>query len=207
MAFSKERKDNMNLIVDNHKTAGNSATDALAKFMSGEKVALDADFKEEDHPRGGEGSGKGGQCVKSNATVAKEDDLGSPSDTPPNDEDPTKIARKLGYLGKKEGAAEWLADSEGKKRLKDYNDFLELAEKDDAKAQKWFNNFGKLSTMWGYSDKGKAEFSKELGDSRKAKDFISRIEKTQERRDKELSSYYKSERENPITLGLGRKRT
>lgn len=49
----------MNLIVDNHKTAGNSATDALAKFMSGEKVALDADFKEEDHPRGGEGRDKG----------------------------------------------------------------------------------------------------------------------------------------------------
>lgn len=40
-----------------------------------EKVAMDAaEFKEEEHPREGEGSGKGGQFAKKPETLAKEDD-------------------------------------------------------------------------------------------------------------------------------------
>lgn len=37
-------------------------------------------FKEEDHPRGGKGSKEGGKFVKSDKTIAKEDDLGSPTE-------------------------------------------------------------------------------------------------------------------------------
>ena len=61
------------LIFDSHRGSTNLETDMLARYMAGEKVVMDGEFKEEDHPRGGEGSGKGGQFVKSEKTKQKED--------------------------------------------------------------------------------------------------------------------------------------
>lgn len=75
--------------------------EALVGYMSGEvkvsKVAMDCGgtscggssgsphFKEEDHPRGGKGSGKGGKFVKSNKTIAKEDALETPKEKKPEE--------------------------------------------------------------------------------------------------------------------------
>lgn len=64
------------------EAAEKSVKDALIEELEEkETVAKDAapgDFKEEDHPRGGKGSEKGGQFVKSDKTITKEDDIGSP---------------------------------------------------------------------------------------------------------------------------------
>ena len=178
------------LVFDAREKPENApATSRMEAYLKG---TYDANgFKEEDHPRGGEGSGKGGQFVKSNATVAKEDDLGKPSESPQGI-DLHKKARNLGYLGDKKKAEEWLNSDEGKKRTKDYDDFLEIANNDDAKAKEWFNKFANLQAMWNYSDSKKDKFAKELGESSKAKNFIKRLEDTHKRRERELQNYYAS---------------
>lgn len=71
------------LIYDASYRETNKGGEGLQDYLNG-KVTMDAapgGFKEEDHPRGSEGSGKGGQFVKSNKTIEKEDDLGSPADS------------------------------------------------------------------------------------------------------------------------------
>lgn len=182
------------LVFDAREKLENApATSRMEAYLKG---TYDANgFKEEDHPRGGEGSGNGGQFVKSNATIAKEDDLGKPSESPQGI-DLHKKARNLGYLGDKEKAEEWLNSDEGKKRTKDYDDFLEIANNDDAKAKEWFNKFANLLTSWNYSESKKDKFAKELGDSPKAKNFIKRLEKSNERRNKSLTNFYAANERN-----------
>ena len=69
------------LIYDSNKKVSNPPeTAAMEAYLKG--VFDAAEFKEEDHPRGGKGSESGGKFVKSEKTKRKEDevdDLGDPS--------------------------------------------------------------------------------------------------------------------------------
>lgn len=70
------------LVFDAREKTENAPTTArMEAYLKG--TYDDNKFKEEDHPRGGEGSGKGGQFVKSEKTKQKEDmvdNLGKPDE-------------------------------------------------------------------------------------------------------------------------------
>ena len=71
------------LIYDsNQKLHNPPETAALETYLKG---VFDAEeFNEEDHPRAGKGERGGGQFKKSNKTIEKEDDLGSPDEKTAN---------------------------------------------------------------------------------------------------------------------------
>lgn len=71
------------LIYDASERMKNSPnTRDMEAYLKG--VYDSAEFKEEDHPRGKEGSGKGGQFVKSEKTKQKEDDVDKIEDSKEN---------------------------------------------------------------------------------------------------------------------------
>lgn len=71
------------LIYDASYREENKSGAGLSAYLNG-KITMDAEpssFKEEDHPRGKEGTREGGKFVKSNKTIEKEDDLDSQIDS------------------------------------------------------------------------------------------------------------------------------
>lgn len=137
--------------------------EGLQDYLNG-KVTMDSalgDFKEEDHPRGAEGSGKGGQFVKSEKTKQKEDDVDMVSkhtpviiSTPEGFRRPTTSPKRPSYTNEEEQASKQQLEAVWKARNAAYEelgalkwgDLRNLSEEQNGELHNWNSGYKELET-------------------------------------------------------------
>lgn len=151
------------LIYDASYRDTNKVGEGLQDYLNG-TVTMDAapgDFNDEDHPRGKEGSGKGGQFVKSEKTKQKEDEVDMVSKqpmvitgSPEALRGPTTSPKRARYTNEEEQASEQQLEAVWKARNAAYEalgalkwgDLNKLSSEQNGELHNWNSGYKTLET-------------------------------------------------------------